>query len=278
MNDMKHAAEQILRRGYATLPMPGTLRRLFEAIPRQLSHISPPLKDDFSFPERLDGFLPFGQEHAENNPDHPDLCERFCYFRKHRNDHEPFVLATTDFYRSIETYEREVASLSEAVLCEVFDHLGGQAPVSRGEDSYLQLCRYHAEFTDRGQDRTYLMDPHIDGQLLTFIAQTEQGLMAGDRTGMSQIDFSSSELFVMAGKLLELATDGEVKGLLHAVGRHASDNERISLMYFQNPDFSAPYQSLRAGNPIDFYAVANDIHQSYGNPSYNGVVTERSTV
>jgi isopenicillin N synthase-like dioxygenase len=123
--------------------------------------------------------------------------------------------------------------------------------------------------------RPYMMDPHIDGQLLTFIAQTEQGLMVGEPDSLSPVAFSSSDLFIMAGKLLEFATDGEIKGLLHAVGHHAGASDRLSLMYFQNPSFTEPpYPSLRTGRPIDFFSIADDIHTSYGNPSYKDEATQ----
>lgn len=269
MKRITNAVEQILQRGYAVFPMPDTLRQSFMSVPEALSRIDDEMKIEFSFPSKLDGFLPFGQEHAENNPDHPDLCERFCYFQKFRHERARHPMASTTFYQAIEAYERDMALLSEQMLAALFGRLGAQPPASPGEDSYIQLCRYGAEYTAMGQDRDYLMDPHIDGQLLTFIAQTEQGLMVGEPGELSRVAFSSSELFVMAGTLLELATDGEIKGILHAVGRHGGDTGRLSLMYFHNPCFAAPpYPSLRSGTPIDFFAVANEIHKSYGNPSY----------
>ena len=269
MKDMKKVVDGILHQGYAVFPMPEKLRVSFEGIPVALAEISPDAKESFSFPSLLDGFLPFGSEHAENNPDHPDLCERFCYFRKNRDEHARYRTASTPFYISIAEYEEGIALLSEVVLSAVFDRLGGQAPKAPGTDSYVQLCRYSAEYAAMGKDRPYLMDPHIDGQLLTFIAQTEQGLMVEKQSRFEPIRFSSGEIFVMAGKLLEIATDGEVKGVLHAVARGESRNPRLAVIYFQNPCFEVgPYASLRSGRSIDFFAEANDIHRSYGNPSY----------
>ena len=269
MNNIENVINGILERGYAIFPMPENLRTSFEQVPAALAEVSPEHKQSFSFPSTLDGFLPFGQEHAENNPDHPDLCERYCYFRKNRKKHEQYPTSSTPFYNLIADYEQNVSSLSEVVLSAVFDRLGGKVPEAPGADSYIQLCNYSSDYDTLLKGRSYLMDPHIDGQLLTFIAQTEQGLMVEGSTGMELVCFSSSDLFVMAGKLLEVATDGEIKGLLHGVVRHESRNPRLSVIYFQNPCFEAkPYPSLRAGRSIDFLSVANDIHRSYGNPSY----------
>jgi len=271
MNNINNVVDGILDQGYAVFPMPENLTVSFERIPGALAAISTEEKQSFSFPSRLDGFLPFGQEHAENNPDLPDLCERFCYFRKNRNEHKQYPTSSTTFYNLIAEYEQDISLLSGVVLSEVFDRLGGQMPEAPGVDSYIQLCNYSSEYAAMGKGRSYLMDPHIDGQLLTFIAQTEQGLMVDNNSGMEPICFSSREMFVMAGKLLEMATDEEIKGLLHGVTRNQSGNPRLSVIYFQNPCFEAkPYVSLRSGRSIDFRAVADDIHRSYGNPSYIG--------
>jgi isopenicillin N synthase-like dioxygenase len=269
MANFENAVDAILQQGYAVFPMQEVLRTSFEQISPALSAISLEEKKSFSFPSRLDGFLPFGQEHAENNPDHPDLCERYCYFRKNRKEHEQHPASSTPFYKLIANYEQNIASLSQVMLSRIFDRLGGTMPEAPGPDSYIQICNYSPEYDAMGRNRSYLMDPHIDGQLLTFIAQTEQGLMVENRPEMKLVCFSPTEMFVMAGKLLEEATDGEIKGLRHGVIRHKSRNHRLSAIYFQNPSFDAkPYRSLRHGRSIDFLAVANDIHRSYGNPSY----------
>lgn len=269
MNEISPVVDGLVKRGYAVFPMPPALRDAFRHIPAALAKISEHERQQFTFPEQLDGFLPFGSEHAANNPDHPDLCERFCYFRKYRAQHALYSTASTPFYRVVTAYEQAIAELSNVVLEALFARLGGTAPTAPGDDSYIQICRYTAEYSASDRQREYRMDPHIDGQLLTFIAQTEQGLMVGDTQRMQPVHFASDEIFVMAGKLLEIATDNEVQGVLHAVACDEAIEPRLSVMYFQNPCFQAPpYTSLRHGSSIDFYAVADAIHQSYGNPSY----------
>jgi hypothetical protein len=269
MDKIGDIVEGILERGYAVFPMQEKLGTMFKSVQASLGEITPEERESFSFPDRLDGFLPFGQEHAENKPDLPDLCERFCYFRKNRTDHAKHPISSTPFYNLIAQCELGLSSLSKFVLSELFRRLGGPMPEALGADSYIQLCNYNADDGAMEHGRYYLMDPHIDGQLLTFTAQTEQGLKLKGPSGMESVSFSSTELFVMAGKLLEMATDGDVKALLHGVARNESGKPRLSLMYFQNPCFEAKlYKSLREGRSIDFLAIANDIHRSYGNLSY----------
>ena len=269
MNCIEEATAGLLQQSYAIVPLPADLRRIFAQIPAAHAAIPAELKRTFSFPERLDGFLPFGAEHAQDNPDHPDLCERYCYFRKYRDAHGSHAMAMTTFYELIDAYERGIAALSVEVLDALFARLGAPAPQAPGAESYIQVCHYDAEHSAKGRERRYLMDPHHDGQLLTFIVQSEHGLMVGDEDHMEYLRFSPTQLFVMAGKLLELATDQEVKGVLHAVGRNPTNAARLSIMYFQNPSFEgSSYASLRTGSSIDFLAVANQIHQSYGLPAY----------
>jgi isopenicillin N synthase-like dioxygenase len=114
------------------------------------------------------------------------------------------------------------------------------------------------------------MDPHVDVQLLTFIAHTEQGLAVRDSDGSFRIvHFLPGELFVMAGELLEAASDGEITGVRHAVKEANSGAARLSIMYFLNPDFTkAPYPSFVSRRPVDFLKLANVIHQRFGNPVY----------
>ncbi|WP_077444176.1 2OG-Fe(II) oxygenase family protein [Rhodanobacter sp. C05] len=274
MNEISRVVDGLLENGYAVFSMPPTLREAFRLIPAGLAEISEDEKQQFCFPEQLDGFLPFGSEYAANNPGHPDLCERFCYFQKYRALHARYPTASTSFYRAIVAYEQAAAALSNVVLDAVFARLGGTAPKAPGDDSYIQVCRYNLEYSAAERQREYRMDPHVDSQLLTFIAQTDQGLMVGDHQRLQHINFAPDEIFVMAGKLLELATDNEIRSVLHAVSCDEAIEPRLSIMYFQNPCFRAPpYASLRHGSSIDFYAVADVIHQSFGNPSYRNSVS-----
>lgn len=268
-DDIDTAVSDIIRQGYAVMPMPADLRQAFTAVPSEVARLSDSDKAAFSFPSQLDGFLPFGSEHAEGKPDHPDLCERFCYFRKNMSVHLQHTIAAGPFYQAVVAYEEAAAALTTTLLDALFSRLGGTAPKAPGGDSYVQLCRYLPEYSGLAGSRAFLMDPHIDGQLLTLISQTEQGLNVGALEDMRPVHFNADEVFVMAGQLLELATDGEVKGVLHGVSRGQWAEPRTSLIYFQNPCFDAgSYPSLRHRKDIDFYAVANAIHTSYGNPSY----------
>jgi isopenicillin N synthase-like dioxygenase len=266
---IEKAASEIRRVGYTVMPMTEALNCAFSRLPAAFADVPRKAKETFSFPDRLDGFQPFGEEHSENSPDQPDLCERFCYFRRFQAEHRRHELHASEFYRAVDDFEAAASQLSAEVLEALFDQLGGSPPQAPGEDSYIQICRYGAEYAALGKARDFLQDPHIDGQLLTLIAQTDPGLLVGERADLEPVPFGRSEVFIMAGKLLELATDGEIGAVLHGVARSAAKRDRISVIYFQNPAFDvAPFQSLRTGTPLDLAQIAETIHQSYGLPAY----------
>jgi 2OG-Fe(II) oxygenase superfamily len=146
-------------------------------------------------------------------------------------------------------------------------------------DEGVVVLRTHVGFEDgratsyraTAPGREYLMDPHVDGQLLTFIAHNEQGLAIKDAQGAHQVvNFGPDEIFVMAGALLEAASDGEIRGVSHAVTEVKQGAPRQSVMYFLNPEFSAaPYRSFVHQQPVNFLALANIIHQRFGNTIYH---------
>ena len=71
---------------------------------------------------------------------------------------------------------------------------------------------------------------------------------------------------MMPGRLIEILTDGRVKGVNHGVAT-ASEVSRISLMYFMNPDFrGGKVKSLVKNQEIDFLSIANEIHNSFWQP------------
>ncbi|RBL65750.1 2OG-Fe(II) oxygenase, partial [Pseudomonas sp. MWU13-2625] len=147
---------------------------LFELVEDGYASLPATSKMSFRFDDRADGFLPQGQEYAENSPDKPDLCERFCYWYRHRQEHREYDIHSTRFYRGISRYEAEISDLGQRILDEVARHYSQPTiPVGR-LDSYVQLCIYEAHH--RRADRIFLQEPHVDGHLLTFISNTSQGL------------------------------------------------------------------------------------------------------
>jgi len=270
-DQLDRCTSEIVERGYSVVKIPDPLLALFHRIAEQHSLIDDREKIKFSFPSLGDGFLPFGLEYAENNPDHPDLCDRFCYFRKYHETHAESGFANHDFYKAVSEYEHEISRFAPTILEAVCGRFDAQPPKAPGTDSYIQICSYSNRYREKSVDRQYLMDPHVDGQLLTFIAHTEQGLtIRQPNDEYSLVNFNDDELFVMAGELLEIASDGAIPGISHAVSSVGEGKSRLSVMYFLNPDFKAPdFRTFGSGRSINFLEIANIIHQRFGNPVYD---------
>lgn len=268
MSVAKMAAADVVTQGYATIPMPDDLKSNFKELVDRYARLAEGDKRDFEYPGLCDGFLPFGSEHAQNNPGHPDLCERFCYWRKNGNVHAKSALAASSFYKAVAYYESSMAKLGHEIFAETCRLIGSEARPPGLLDSYLQLCHYDSNKGDGHVGREFRMDPHVDGQLITFIAETEQGLLIEEDGQFRPIKIGGDQLFVMPGRLIEILSDGRIKGVNHGVAT-PSGVSRISLMYFMNPDFGGgKVRSLVENQEIDFLAIANEIHNSFGNPSY----------
>lgn len=256
-------ASRLIRDGYAYLKMPEALDSAFNLITETYEYVDNNQKHVFSFPEKTDGFLPLGSEYA-SSPERPDLCERFCYWSTRREMHCGFDLSHTDFYRGVSGYEAALNPIAQDLLDAICQNLGGSSQPPVRESSYLQLCVYKHGY--RCADREFLQDPHEDGHLLTFIKPTSPGLMLFTPEGLIPAAPAAYEMVVLAGSLLEVLTDGEVKAMHHAVKQTFDPVVRKSLIYFVNPNFETNITtSLVRNQQVDLASLADSNHVGFGN-------------
>lgn len=268
-------ASRLIRDGYAYVKMQETLNSAFNLITETYEDVDITQKHAFSFPEQTDGFLPFGSEHA-SSPDRPDLCERFCYWSTRREKHYGFDISHTDFYRGVSTYETALNPIAQDLLDAICQNLGGPSQPPVRESSYLQLCVYKLGY--RRAEREYLQDPHEDGHLLTFIKPTSPGLMLFTHEGLIPAAPARDEMVVLAGSLLEVLTDGEVKAMHHSVKQTFDQVIRKSLIYFVNPNFAAEKTtSLVHNQQVNLPSLADLHHVGFGNNRLNPAIPSQST-
>lgn len=261
-------ASEIAKKGYSIIPIPADLALVINRLEGELAAIDRETIAKFSFPDVIDGFLPYGLEHAEGNPDHPDLCERFCYWRSRRDIHSGYEISKTRFYSDVSGFEHFCEEQGRAIYANLAKQAGADAAPLNPEYSYVQLGIYAPKYAAKKENRRYLMDPHVDGQLLTFILNTAEGLLIEEDGVLVSPGLGPSRMLIMAGKLLELLSDGEIRGINHAVEENER-SQRLSLIYFMNPDFSNRSQpSWKNGRNLDFFTIANRIHAAFGNPVY----------
>lgn len=92
------------------------------------SAIPQAIKDEFSFAQDTGGFFPFGAEYSLAE-DHPDLCERFCYWPAHASKRTAFEFTRSTFVVAVGSFERQMSELAQGVMdgiCEEF----GVAPLA----------------------------------------------------------------------------------------------------------------------------------------------------
>lgn len=265
MDLFSRSASDIVKRGFAIVQTPKHVYDLFAVIESSHKYLSEADKRDYSFEARADGFLPQGQEYAENSPEKPDLCERFCYWHRYNQDHRKHSLFNTAFHSAVRQYEREISDFGQRVLDAVVSNFGQPRILGGRMDSYVQLCIYESKHRRPGRD--FLQEPHVDGHLLTFITNTSQGLAIQGDAGMDAIYLERDEMLIMAGTLMEEVTDGLVRGALHAVLPNPHCDSRRSLIYFMNPPRTVgSTRSFSQGRLLDMAQIANSKHVGFGNP------------
>ena len=108
---------------------------------------------------------------------------------------------------------------------DVFAPICAEAPTQ-----LIKLIRYpgrDATATDQG------VGPHKDSGLLTLVLQHEQsGLQIETPDGWREVSPIPGTFVVNAGELLELATDGYFRAVVHRVVSPPADADRLSVAFF----------------------------------------------
>lgn len=263
LHKFNECVNDIIHQSYAVLSISDELENCFEAIRESFSQVSDMDKRNFSFPQFTEGFLPFGLEYSMI-PDHPDLCERYCYWPNQKARHEKFSFTNSAFYRTVVKYEQGISVLADHVLNEIHDYYGAPRQIPTRESSYLQYCAYLPQF--RSDDREFLQDPHEDGHLLSFIKPSCAGLMIMCDGAFQPLEIGKNEIGVLAGSLLTALSDEQIPAKVHAVAPPPENVARQSLMYFVNPHPSYMAKTLQSGRLLNLQSFANERHKSFGNP------------
>jgi isopenicillin N synthase-like dioxygenase len=119
--------------------------------------------------------------------------------------------------------------------------------------SHLQLNYYNPT----KHRRDLLMDCHEDGLLFTIQHANAPGLEIRLRDGsFAPVTTGRDELFIMPGDIAMLLSGGEIQPLYHRVRNVSAVQERMSLMYFANPNASydrkiRPWRETEVNRGVD---------------------------
>ncbi|MGH6897486.1 MAG: 2OG-Fe(II) oxygenase family protein [Geminicoccaceae bacterium] len=119
--------------------------------------------------------------------------------------------------------------------------------------SHLQLNYYNPS----KHQRDLLMDCHEDGLLFTIQYSNASGLEIRTRDGsFAPVTTERDELFIMPSDIAMLLSGGEIQPLYHRVRNMPEVQERMSLMYFANPNASydgkiKPWREAEVNRDVD---------------------------
>ena len=115
MSPMKACCESSARSGFGILQIPDAMLQDYKKIIDGYSAIPQAIKDEFSFAQDTDGFFPFGAEYSLAE-EHPDLCERFCYWPAHASKRTAFEFTRSTFVVAVGSFERQMSELAQGVM------------------------------------------------------------------------------------------------------------------------------------------------------------------
>ncbi|WP_027528692.1 2OG-Fe(II) oxygenase family protein [Bradyrhizobium sp. Ec3.3] len=220
----------------------------------------------------LDGYRDIGLEYSRTAK-RPDLAESFCVHRRYRGrierDFDQLALALYDaMVKCMQQLDRITDGVTIA-LEEYFKSIRPPRPAFQcNSASYMQLNYYRP----KEHRRQILQDAHEDGHYLTFTKSTKPGLEV--RNGPKEFvpaNIDEDHILVMPGEILSLLSGGRIDPLIHRVMADRTVNERLSLMYFVNPNVGTD-NTLKPWIPAKQEACGVDILQrAVENPTRFGL-------
>ncbi|MCW2314400.1 2OG-Fe(II) oxygenase family protein [Rhodoferax antarcticus] len=252
----------LITKGFATLKLDNQAQASVWAALDSITHVPSHAKAQFCFPDRTEGFLSMGGEHAKYT-DNVDLCDRFCFWHKHRAFHESYELSTTSFYSSVANSEALLWALAQELIDGLWSFFHNNDSIHVRNHSYVQLCAYENAY--QVGDRKYMQDRHEDGHLVTLIKPTRDGLVIFPNDVETPVHLADDEVLVITGSLLTALSDGQIPPMYHAVKNPKMAVSRKSLVYFAIPDLSQTYTTLLGKKPLNVAALANESHRAFGN-------------
>ena len=110
-------------------------------------------------------------------------------------------------------------------------------------DTHLKVIRYPAAPADAATDQGVGL--HTDTGLLTFILQDDVGgLQVQLDDGLIDAPRVEGAYLMNLGETLETATDGYLRATPHRVVSPPPGRDRISIAYFFNPRYDAPFEAV----------------------------------
>lgn len=262
MTQIKACCESIARSGFGTLQISDAMLQDYKKIIDGYSTVSQTTKELFSFAQDTDGFFPFGAEYSSIE-EHPDLCERFCYWPAHASKRKDFEFIRSSFFASVDVFERQISELAQALMDGICSEFGVSPLAPFRSASYMQLCVYGVQAPNI--ERRFAQDPHEDGHMLSFIKPSREGLVLVKGRSLEPVRLLENEVAVLAGSLLTELSDHAIPAAYHAVLSPQKPMARSSLIYFANPSSEQALTSFFRRQPIDLNSTVNARHIGFGN-------------
>lgn len=246
---------------------------------------------------RFTGFRMPGDEYAQVR-ERPDLMQSFSLMAA---DQARLPGAVWDFLQS-HPYTQRLFVIKDAIIAHASRALADLArlmrngspstpPVDLAPHSFLQVNSYRPRLFEQryrrtGQtpldQRTFLQDPHEDGQFLTWAAASDWGLVGRSRDGTSRelalVPPSHERMLVMPSLPFTYYTGGPAHGGIppfeHAVLREVDGRaveNRTSLICFVNPNVTRPLPVLAASDENERLSIpflVNEAQWRFGLPRY----------
>lgn len=208
------------------------------------------------------GYRSIGLEYS-STPERPDLNEAFALWSD-RVDLVPRHDEIGELIDAILSWRSVLVSTVKDLLVELASgYEEGLAPSFQAA-SYMQINYYSGAH----QVRDLLQDRHEDGHLLTVLHATAPGLEIWDGPDAPRaLGTRPGEALIMPGSAITALTGGDIEPLDHQVRKLATP-ERLSIMYFVNPNLDAPLYSWksRPGEHVDLRPAIQEKPSTFGLP------------
>ncbi len=235
-NTVMAASRSIIDRGYAVLRLDDVdSGRLTRALAEAVAFFERPdeakrrhASEDFNY-----GYRPFGIEYSIS-ADRPDMNECFTLWAN-RLDKVPGAEQIGGLTDAFLGWRDALAPLVREILDQVARQFGAEGAPPFENASYLQInyC------LPTPPERDLLQDRHEDGHMVTVLHATAPGLEIFVNDEATPMLPAADEIVIMPGSVLTALSGGKIPPLYHQVRNHGLA-ERQSLMYFVNPELTAP--------------------------------------
>jgi isopenicillin N synthase-like dioxygenase len=217
--------------------------------------------------DSIEGYLHFGVEFSEL-AERPDLCEGFAVWGRNANLPRINLWAhDLPIHQSMSRTLPLIREIADKVLANLYGKVAESGTIVEASDaSYLQV-NYYKPSTEA---RDLLQDAHEDGHLLTFLVPTSEGIEIKTGATFAKVRVPLGSCLIMPGSVMTVLTGGLIEPLFHRVANDRTSRERLSLMFFVNPNLETETESwiksrLYANTSVREQAIK--MSSSFGLPS-----------